>query len=118
MQPETPALLWHILDSGRFVLAETAAVTLTRYEQNRLVRSAIERELEIIGEAARRLSRQDPETAAALTDVPRIISFRNVLAHGYDVVDNALVWEIVNEYLPTLITEVEGLLATENGDTR
>jgi uncharacterized protein with HEPN domain len=117
MQPKTPGLLWDMLDAARFVLAETADLSLTDYEQNRLLRSAIERQFEIIGEAARRLAAHDAATASALSDLPRIIAFRNLLAHGYDVIDNAQVWEVIERSLPVLIIEVERLLQHDKNGT-
>jgi uncharacterized protein with HEPN domain len=114
MQPETPGLLWDMLDAARFVVAQTEHVTLTTYQQNRLLRSAVERELEIIGEAARRLTRHDPQTASRLPDLPRIIAFRNVLAHGYDAIDHVRVWDVVKRSLPQFVTEVETLLHAFN----
>src|SRR3712207_6186485 len=100
MLPKVAGLLWTMLDSARFVVSETAGLTFEAYAQRRQLRSAVERELEIVGGAARRLMREDPATAAALTDVPKVIAFRNVLAHGYDVVDHAIVWEIIHHFLP------------------
>lgn len=47
----------------------------------------MERNFEIIGEAMRRLANEDPETAAEISDHRRIIAFRNILIHGYDLVD-------------------------------
>jgi uncharacterized protein with HEPN domain len=110
MQPKTRALLQDMLSAGRFVRQWTATATFEEYERNDLLRSAIERQFEIIGEAARRLGSSDPETASALTDVARIIGFRNVLAHGYSVINNAQVWDVIERFLPTLLAEVERLL--------
>ncbi|HUG14994.1 MAG TPA: HepT-like ribonuclease domain-containing protein [Thermomicrobiales bacterium] len=117
MQPKTPGLLWDILTAARFVLEHTSAISLAEYEENLLLRSAIERQLEIVGEASRRLARIDADTAAAIPDLPRIIAFRNVLAHAYDVIDNARVWEIITEYLPQLAAQVESLLDTDTSDS-
>jgi len=75
------------------------------------MRQAVERNLEIIGEALSRLRASDPDTAAGITHVHRIIGLRNRLAHGYDdEIEDALVWRAVQESLPALRAEVEGLL--------
>lgn len=59
-----------------------------------------------------RLAAGDLETAEQFTAYRRIISFRNILIHGYADVDNRLVWNVVETNLPTLVREVEGLLTT------
>ncbi len=64
-----------------------------------LLRSAIERQFEIIGMVLNRLARVDPETAARFPDLPRIVAFRNVLIHGYARVDNSIVWTVVADRL-------------------
>lgn len=60
----------------------------------------------------RRLDETDPETAAKISDFQRIIAFRNVLIHGYSLVKHELVWSVVENQVPKLIREAEGLLAT------
>ena len=83
---------------------------LAYYRHDRLFRQAVERNLEIIGEAIGRISRYDAETAARVSEHRRIIGFRNRLIHGYDVLDDSLVWETVKTDVPMLLSEVEGLL--------
>lgn len=69
---------------------------------DRLVRSAVERQLEIIGEALGRAAREDARLAEAVPEIPRIIGLRNRLIHGYDSVDDQVVWDIVQTRVPTL----------------
>jgi uncharacterized protein with HEPN domain len=75
-----------------------------------LLRSAVERQFEIIGEAFRRLAKEDAETAGRIADYTRIISFRNILIHGYAEIDDRLVWDILQSMLPTLLEQVQSLL--------
>jgi uncharacterized protein with HEPN domain len=70
----------------------------------------VERQLEIIGEALNALRRQDPDTADAVPHVHRIIGLRNVLAHGYAVVDDGVVWAAASTRVPELARDVEALL--------
>lgn len=62
-----------------------------------MLRSAVERQFEIIGEALSQLARADPTLAERVPDLRRIIGFRNVLIHGYDRVDAAAVWRVVED---------------------
>ncbi len=84
--------------------------TCKEFKKNRLLRQAVERNFEIIGEAMRRLEKDDPDTAARITDYRRIIAFRNVLIHGYDVIDPAIVWSAVEVDLAPLLADVQVLL--------
>jgi uncharacterized protein with HEPN domain len=75
-----------------------------------MLRSAVERQFEIIGEALGQLARVDESVAARITDYRRIIAFRNILVHGYAQVDDRLVWDIAETLLPALHREVAALL--------
>lgn len=89
----------------------TGGRSLADYEQDLLMRSAVERQLTIVGEAVAQLTRTSPDVAARITDWRDIIDFRNLLVHGYDVINDRLVWETVTDDLPILRREAEALLA-------
>ena len=91
MHPRAPKLLEDIRSAADFVKAATQGLAQEQFQQDRLLRQAVERSFEIIGEAIRRLEKDDPDTAACIADYRRIIAFRNVLIHGYDVIDPAIV---------------------------
>ena len=74
------------------------------------MRQAIERNFEIIGQAVGRLARNEPQTATRLSEHERIVAFRNVLIHGYDLVEDELVWDTIRTKRPVLLSEVEELL--------
>lgn len=97
MQRDTLKLLEDIRDAGQFLVDDSAPETFESYITNRRFRQSVERGFETIGEAMRRLSIADPDIAAQLPDRPQIISFRNVLAHEYDVIDPSVVWQILQE---------------------
>ena len=111
MPPETAKLLEDIRDAGEFILARAAALTLEQFESNRVVRQAVERNFEIIGEAMVRLRDRDPSAAGRLGNPREIIAFRNVLVHGYDAIDYAVVWDVIRFKLPELVNSVQRLLA-------
>ena len=111
MRPErTPRTLEQIKDSVSFVMAALEGKTLVGYSDDRLLRQAVERNLKIVGEAVGRLRRDDPDTASRLSENERIVAFRNVLVHGYDLVDDELVWDTIETKLPVLLSDVEELL--------
>jgi len=88
----------------------TDGKTLEVYRADRLLRQAVERNCEIIGEAVSRLARIDPDIAARIGEHPQIIAFRNVLIHGYDLIDDAQVWQVITQDLPSLEQQVTDLL--------
>lgn len=79
-----------------------------------MLRSAAERQFEIIGEALNRLSQVDPVVANEIVDLRRIVAFRNVLIHGYATIDDAIVWEVATARLGDL-TETLARLLEGNG---
>jgi len=83
---------------------------LDDYRSDVMLRSAVERQFEIIGEALARLERLDPSTASQIKDVREIIAFRNVLAHGYGVIDDGIVWGNIQLEVPDLLQTVVRLL--------
>ena len=109
MSNRTAKLLFDVLESGQAIRTWCAGRSYADYESDRQFRRAIEREFEIIGEALGRLRQEDEATAAGISDLSRIVPFRNRIIHGYDVIDGATVWGIVVDYLPKLIAEVERL---------
>lgn len=110
MTVETKKLLLDVREAGDSILQHTVGKSLDEYSGDRFFRRAVEREFEIIGEALRRLESLDSATAARITDLRLIIDFRNRIIHGYDTVDDMVVWGIVGKRLPILTEEAAGLL--------
>jgi len=110
MNDRTRKLLFDVLDSARSIRDWCAGRSFADYETDRKFRRAVEREFEIIGEALNRLDHDDPETAERIPELGRIVGFRNRIIHGYDAVDNATVWGIIESHLPVLQAQVEALL--------
>lgn len=82
MHPRSPQLLEDIRDAAAFIVEVTNGVTLDRYRADRLLRQAVERNFEIVGEAIKRLATNDPASAAQITHHAQIIAFRNILIHA------------------------------------
>ena len=83
-----------------------------------MLRSAVERQFEIIGEALSQLSRVDPEMSAKIPDLPRIVAFRNVLIHGYASVDDQLVWDAAASRVDPLQTLLGELIESASSVNR
>ena len=110
MKLETRKFLYDIHQAALLVQEFTLDKKFKDFTRDSMMRAAVEREFEIIGEAMKQLAQNDIPVASNISDYQRIISFRNVLIHNYADVDSRLVWDIVETKLPTLIREVEGLL--------
>ena len=74
-----------------------------------MLRSAVERKFEVMGEALNRIKRDEPEVLSHIRDQRNIISFRNILVHGYDTIDNRIVWDVITDDLSNLIEDVDKL---------
>ena len=81
------------------------------YKTNKLLRRGIERELEIIGEASNRIIKLDP--TIPIDNARKIVDLRNWVIHGYDKIDDAIIWSIISRQLPLLKKQVEDLLNTD-----
>ena len=111
MHPDAAKLVWDAQQAAERVARFTAGRGFAQYETDEFLRSAVERQLEIIGEALNQLSRTDPATAATIPDVARIVAFRNMLIHGYASIDNRIVWGVVESSLAPLREALDRLLA-------
>lgn len=112
MQPEASGLLWDARRAAGLIAEFVTGRAWRDYESDPMLRSAVERQFQIIGEALNKLARVDPATAERIPDLPRIVAFRNVLVHGYAVIDNELVWEVATTRVPNLAEQLEDLLDT------
>jgi uncharacterized protein with HEPN domain len=110
MQPDPRKYLWDALRAAELVHDFAQGQSFVDYQSNAMLRSAVERQFEIIGEALNQLSKVDPEAAARIPELRRIVSFRNILIHGYAMVDDALVWQVLVDKLPDLQQALSELL--------
>ena len=110
MKLEARKYLYDIQRAAGLVREFTDGKTFADYEGDAMLRSAVERQFEVIGEAMAQLARIDEPLAGRISQYQRIVAFRNVLIHGYADVDDRLVWDVINNNLPTLIREVDALL--------
>lgn len=81
-----------------------------RYLANAMMRSAVERQIEIIGESLNLAIQADPSVENEIPDAYRIIGMRNRIIHGYDSVDHMIVWDVVQSKIPVLRKQLEHLV--------
>jgi uncharacterized protein with HEPN domain len=103
------AYLWDMLDAALAIQEFVRGRTFEEYLSNRMMRGAVERHIEIIGEAARRLSE---DTRQSHSEIPwrAIVGQRNVLAHEYDEVMDEAIWAIATRRIPDLIAALRTIL--------
>lgn len=111
MRPEAKKYRWDAHEAARLIRRFVADKSFADYQGDDMLRSAVERQFEIIGEALNLMSKIDAAVAADIPELGRIVAFRNVLIHGYATVDDRLVWGIVEGKLPLLDAACEKLLA-------
>lgn len=110
MRPESDALLWDARRAAELIGSFVEGRAWSDYISDPMLRSAVERQFEVVGEALNRLARADADIAARIEDLPRIVAFRNVLIHGYATIDDTIVWEVATRRLPRLIELLTVLL--------
>lgn len=103
------AYLWDILDAARTITGFIKDIPFTEYERDRKIQMAVERGLEIIGEAARLVSDGFKERHP---DIPwrSIIAQRNVIAHEYGEIRQERIWELLKNHIPGLIEKIRPLV--------
>jgi uncharacterized protein with HEPN domain len=92
--------------AGRF----TAGKSFSDYEADEMLRAAVERKLAIIGEAFNQLEAADASVTQTFPELRKIVGMRNRIVHGYDNLDEELIWDVVKNRLPLLKNQVETLL--------
>jgi len=115
MQHDPRAWLWDICAATDSIAEFVRGRNLNDYLSDAMLRSAVERQFEVIGEALSRLSRRSPEIAVRIPDRRKAVAMRNALAHGYDKVDHAAIWQTAQDNLPSLRARAATLLAELGG---
>ena len=110
MPPEVAKFLLDVDKAAALIEDFTRGKSLAEYEANALLRSGVERQFIIMGEALMQASKLDPTLSQLLPALPQIVGFRNVLVHGYAVVQDRTVWGIVENEVGLLRQEVRSLL--------
>jgi uncharacterized protein with HEPN domain len=116
MRPEALKFLYDVLQACDLLEEFTQDNAFDTYMNDALLRSAVERQFMIVGEAMFQALRIDPSLEDRISDARRIVNFRHVMVHDYATVDDRTVWGVVQRRLPTLRNEVEALLAAAESE--
>ena len=111
---ELKKYLFDIRGACELIRQFVAGKSFREYTSDAMLRSAVERQFEVIGEALKQALQLDPSLSERITDTGRIIAFRNRLIHGYASVSGEVVWGVVEKNLPILLAEVTSLLEPED----
>jgi uncharacterized protein with HEPN domain len=115
LRDEDLKLLHDIERAARLIVDFASGKTESDYSADVFLRSAIERQFEIIGEAVNRLSKANPALAAGIRSYQKIISFRNILIHAYDNVSDEVVWNTIEVDLPLLFEDLQRIHDSNRG---
>ena len=110
MNIEAQKRLRDIADACAAASRFTAGKSFFDYEADEMLRAAVERKLAIIGEAFNQLEAADASVTETFPELRKIVGMRNRIVHGYDSLDEELVWDVVKNRLPLLENQVETLL--------
>jgi uncharacterized protein with HEPN domain len=115
-EQEDAGFLWDMLDAAQAVREFVAGCSFDDYAADRKLRGAVERHIEIIGEAAGKVSRAFRE---AHPEIPwkQIIAQRHVLAHEYGEIEDPLLWRVATRHIPDLIVTLGPLVPPTLGET-
>jgi uncharacterized protein with HEPN domain len=106
-------ILKHLIDiiqTAEEIETFTRGMDFKAYKENIVTQRAIERDFEIIGEALNRIKKIDEKYLEGISEHHRIIGFRNILIHGYDSINELIVWNAVEKHLPILKREVQKMI--------
>ena len=110
MQLDKLKLLEDIRQAAEAIQRYTHEKLLEDYLTDDQLQASVERKFEIIGEALNRIKNTDDMILEKISEHHRIIGFRNILIHGYDIVDEAIVWKAITIHLPILVDEIKEIL--------
>lgn len=105
------------LNACRAIRSFTEGLDFSHYEDetNLLVRSGVERQLTILGEAINRAKHDDASALIEqLPELRQVVGMRNRIIHAYDAVDDEIVWDVVQNKIPVLEARLAALLPAED----
>ncbi len=114
MRPESQALVRDAIRALEQIEHFTAGKSGTDFAADDMLRAAVERGFTITGEALNRLRQRAPDLAAGIAGLPEAIGLRNVLVHGYSVVNDDVLWLTVTDDVPPLLATLRALVESHD----
>jgi len=111
-RPDVRAFVHDAEVAGQRIDRFLGGMPSSEYRTNELVKAAVERQFEIIGEALTNAVKARPELRDRITALPRVIAFRNQLSHGYFAIDPDVVWAVAHDHLPELLGQLREILGS------
>jgi uncharacterized protein with HEPN domain len=109
MRPDSRSYIWSAAEAAADIIRIVQSISLDQFLVDKDCRRLVERYLEIVGEALRQLASAEPEMAGRITSLRGFVGLRNIIAHGYERVDYALIWAICRDDIPKLQAELSDL---------
>ena len=107
MDPDYRKYVVDVDEAAREIQTYVRGLKFEDYTSTSMLKAAVERKFEIIGEALNRIKKVKPEILDEVRDYRKIIAFRHILIHGYDIVSDPIVWDIIQKDIPLLVEDIE-----------
>ena len=118
MKAEVAKRLLDAVVAARRIQKFIAGLDFESFSASELVGSAVERQFEIIGEALSKAGAADSGLVDKIPALPKIVGLRNRLIHGYDRVDDEILWDVIQSKIPPLLGQLEDQLKSEDYPTQ
>lgn len=112
MEHDPKGYIFDILQACNHINQFTAGKNFDEYTSDILLKSAVERQFAIIGEALSKVKKEEPNLLDQIRESEKIIAFRNVVVHGYDIISDQMVWDIVSTKIDNLIEDCKQIIDT------
>ena len=109
MRPESRSYIWSAAEAAADIVRIVQGTTFDQFLRDKDCRRLVERYLEIVGEALRQFADAEPEMANGITSLRGFVGLRNIIAHGYERVDYAIIWAIGRDDIPKLQVELSDI---------
>ncbi|WP_019021678.1 MULTISPECIES: DUF86 domain-containing protein [unclassified Thioalkalivibrio] len=115
MRRDPRAYLWDAREAARRVAEFVKDANEEDYVASDLMRSAVERQLEILGEALGQLEKANPDVARQIPQLRAAVDLRNLLIHGYAKIDDRIIWNTATTDVPVMARELDSILRQLDG---